>query len=201
MFSPRVPHEYYPISGRWRIYFFVFSGNAAEDIFSYFGFDDAEVFTGCTKEIKETCETLCKNDDPFSQSFLIYGLLGKISKLRKMDPSRTDVEKTTYGKILPVCDYIENNYKEPITLDDMADLIGVSKSYLCRIFKEAHGMTPVNYLMRIRISKAKRLLISTDMKIKFLSEECGFNDSSYFCMIFRRMEGMTPDEFRSVHTD
>ncbi|MBQ7974739.1 MAG: AraC family transcriptional regulator [Clostridia bacterium] len=201
LFSPRVPHEYYPISGDWQIYFCVFSGDGAEGIFSYFGFEETEVFTSSRQEIREDFIKMCETTEPFGLSLILYKLLGNISRLSRSNPNRTHIEKNRFGKILPVLDYIEQNYKRPVTLDDMADLICVSKSYLCRTFREAYGVTPVNYLLKMRINRAKQLLISTDMKIKLLSNECGFNDTSYFCMIFKRMEGMTPDEFRSLHKD
>lgn len=205
MFSPRVPHEYYPVTGKWQIYFFVFNGTAIENIFSYFGFEDTGVFTAHTDSLKQKttdlCKKLCTTHDHFELSLHMYNLLGTMAEMSKLNPSRTDIEKNNWGKILPVRDYMEKNYKYPITLDELADLICVSKSYLCRTFKEAYGITPVSYLLKVRINKAKQLLISTDMKIKLLCQETGFNDTSYFCMIFKRMEGMTPDEFRSVHTD
>ena len=201
MFSPRTPHEYYPISGDFQIYFCVFSGTGVDGLFTYLGFDKTEVFTGDSKKILEDFKRLCEITDPLSQSTLLYRMLDSISRLSRLNPNRTHIEKNKYGKILPVFDYIEQNYKRPITLDDMADLICVSKSYLCRTFREAYGITPVNYLLKTRINRAKQLLISTDMKIKLLSLECGFSDTSYFCMVFKRMEGITPEEFRSLHKD
>lgn len=201
MFSPRTPHEYYPISGNWQIYFCVFSGDGIEGLFSYLGFERTEVFTGDTTKLRGDFKELCEMTDPMSMSIQLYKILGNISHLTRSNPHRTHIEKNKHGKILPVLDYIEQNYKRPVTLDDMADLICVSKSYLCRTFRGAYGITPVNYLLKTRINRAKQLLISTDMKIKLLSTECGFNDTSYFCMVFKRMEGITPDEFRSLHKD
>ena len=201
LFSPRIPHEYYPISGDWQIYFCVFDGDGAEGIFSYLNLDKTEVFTGKTKELLEGFRRMCEITDPLELSLIIYKMLAYTPLLTRSTANSTLPEKTKYGKILPVLDFIEQNYKRPITLDDMADLICVSKSYLCRTFREAYGLTPVNYLLKMRISRAKQLLISTDMKIKLLSAECGFNDTSYFCMIFKRMEGITPDEFRGLHKD
>ncbi len=201
MFSPRIPHEYYPLSGDFQIYFCVFNGDGIKGLFHYLGFGKTEVFTGDTMGLREDFRNLCEITDPLSQSTLLYKMMESISRLSRPNPNRTHIEKNKYGKILPVLDYIAQNYKRPITLDDMADLICVSKSYLCRTFRETYGITPVNYLLKMRINRAKQLLISTDMKIKLLSLECGFNDTSYFCMVFKRMEGITPDEFRSLHKD
>ena len=96
---------------------------------------------------------------------------------------------------------MRETYKENISLDDMCDVAEVSKSYLCRIFKRKTGMSPVQYLMNIRVEEAKKLLISTDMRIKRVTNEVGFNDISYFCAVFREKVGITPDEYRRVQMD
>ncbi|MBP3360369.1 MAG: helix-turn-helix transcriptional regulator [Clostridia bacterium] len=206
LFSPRVPHEYYPVSKRWQMYFFVFAGDCTENVFRYFDFSEVEVFSVKNdeenKRILELCRILNETGDDYIRSLRIYELMGILARQRRSSPSAAKLDSNErYKKMAPVLDYIRNNYKEPLTLDELAEMIDVSKSYLCRIFRNAYGVTPIKYLQNYRISRAKQLLISTDIKLKYLCREVGFNDISYFCLIFRQYEGMTPEEFRSLHND
>lgn len=204
LFSPRTAHEYYPVSAEWSLYFFVFTGECIENLFRYFRFGQAEVFsTGENYEkIKKLSINLENTSDDYLRSLYIYEMLGIIASLSKHNPESAFLaEDERYRKTAPVLDYIRKNYKNPISLDELAELINVSKSYLCRIFRTTYNMTPIKYLLNYRIDRAKQLLISTDIKMKYLCEEVGFNDISYFCMAFRQSEGMTPEEFRNLHKD
>lgn len=204
VFSPRTPHEYYPTTNEWKIYFFVFTGDCIENLFRYFKFEQAEVFSAGNydEEFRELCNKLMDTDDDYLRSMYVYEMIGMLSLLSKHNPeSAVLAGSERYRKTAPVLDYIRKNYKKQISLDELAELIDVSKSYLCRVFRETYHMTPIKYLQNYRIDRAKELLISTDIKTKFLCEEVGFNDTSYFCMTFRKSEGMTPEEFRNLHND
>lgn len=203
LFSPRVPHEYYPITQSWSIYFFVFLGDCAENLMRYCNFGGYEVFTAQNSEkTLSVCEKLSSSADDFEKSQLLYELFAIMRGLARSQPSADALSRNEhFRKTAPVIDYIRKNYKEPIALDELAQLLDVSKSYLCRVFKAAYNMTPIKYLQNYRIDRAKQLLISTDMKMKLLCDEVGFNDTSYFCMTFKRAEGMTPEEFRNLHND
>ncbi len=206
IFSPRVPHEYYPTSNKWQMYFIVFGGDGAENVAEYLRLEKSEV-RSCSdlntrNKITDICSRVCKSQDAYEKSVLLYRLLGYIPALSNNSYGTQSMERQKIDrKIRPVVAFIEKNYKSPVSLDEMAELIDVSKSYLCRVFKQAYGITPVTFLLNYRISKAKQLLISTDMKIRLLAGECGFNDTSYFCMVFKKSEGITPEEFRTLHKD
>ena len=206
MFSPRMPHEYYPTSNKWQMYFVVFGGEGADNVAEFLRFEKSEVRTcpdlSVKIKTKDICESILKSDDAYERSLLLYKLLGNVPLFSKKQYGAESMERQKIDiKIRPVVAFIEKNYKSPVSLDEMAELIDVSKSYLCRVFKQAYGITPVTFLLNFRISKAKQLLISTDMKIRLLAAECGFNDTSYFCMMFKKSEGMTPEEFRTLHKD
>lgn len=203
MFSPRVPHEYYPISQNWSLYFFVFLGDALENLMQYCKLGNCEVFASDNNvKINNICQILLRSTDEFEKSEGIYSLFGEMRRLARRQPSAAALDRNEqFRRMTPVTDYIKKNYKQTVSLDDLAELINVSKSYLCRCFKAAYGITPIKYLMNYRLDRAKQLLISTDIKMKLLCEEVGFNDTSYFCMAFRRSEGMTPEEFRNLHND
>lgn len=92
--------------------------------------------------------------------------------------------------------YIENNYDRDISLNDIAEKVYLTPSYLANLFKEDTGETVMNYLTRIRINEAKNYLENTDKKIYQIAEEVGFNNSKYFSRVFKKRTGYTPGQYR-----
>lgn len=92
--------------------------------------------------------------------------------------------------------YMQSNMSEIITVDQLADLIYVSKSYLSRYFKKKTGMTLIEYLRLIRVNAAERLLVSTNTSVEEISSLIGYTSSKYFCRAFRKCTGMSPSEYR-----
>jgi len=93
------------------------------------------------------------------------------------------------------CTFIRQNYKEPISLSDVADSVSVSPSYLSRIFKEDTGKTVVEYINNIRIEAAMRM-IDDGIHLKGLAEQIGFNSTNYFITVFRQVTGKTPFQYK-----
>lgn len=91
--------------------------------------------------------------------------------------------------------YIDDNIGEPISVDDLADLLKCSKFYFLREFKKLVGMTPYQYLMNKRLEQAKRLLSAEKMNIAVIAQELGFNDQSHFTRAFKSHFNMTPGQF------
>lgn len=92
--------------------------------------------------------------------------------------------------------YMQSNMSEAISVEELADLIYVSKSYLSRYFKKKTGMSLIEYLRLIRVNAAKRLLVSTDTSVEEISSVIGYTSSKYFCRAFRKCTGMSPSEYR-----
>lgn len=84
------------------------------------------------------------------------------------------------------------------TLAGMARLCGVQRTQLNKIFQKLTGSTPMEYLFRIRIERAKILLRETDLKIIDIAMECGYGSSQYFANNFKRAVGTTPTEYRTL---
>lgn len=93
--------------------------------------------------------------------------------------------------------YIKKNYSHPIALDQIAEAAGISKSSCSHLFKQYMKESPFHFLLRYRIDKGCKLLISTNMTITEISAEVGLCTSSYFCEMFKRLKGITPSAFRS----
>ena len=88
--------------------------------------------------------------------------------------------------------YVENNYMEKITIEDIANEVDLSQSHFMKYFKNTMGTSFVEY----RLTMASRLLISSDSSILAIASEVGFENLSYFNRIFKKRFGQTPREYR-----
>jgi AraC-like DNA-binding protein len=95
--------------------------------------------------------------------------------------------------------YIESHYKEPLTLDMLASEVNVNKYYLAHAYKQAYGISPINYMIARRIQEGKRLLVETDLSLSQISDVLGFSSASYFSQSFRKAEGISPVEYRKAN--
>lgn len=93
-------------------------------------------------------------------------------------------------------EYIENHYQEIQSIGDISNIIGLSSSYLSRIFKATTGTPPLEYLNKYRIRKSKDLLETDDCNINEISQVIGYKDVHSFIRFFKKYEGMTPKEYK-----
>lgn len=96
--------------------------------------------------------------------------------------------------------YIQNEYASPLSLEDMASKVNMSREYFCRRFSELMHMTPFEYLLRVRIENSCRMLLDNNLTIGEVATQNGFNSFSYFSKIFRKFVGCTPREYRMSMT-
>ena len=93
-------------------------------------------------------------------------------------------------------DYIQKHYMEPnLSLNDICSYLNISTSYFSTIFKDMTGGTFLEYLINIRMEKAKELLKNTTLKNYEIAEKVGFSDPHYFGISFKKMTGKTPTEY------
>lgn len=90
---------------------------------------------------------------------------------------------------------IEQDYAEPITLEDLSKAAGMSPKYFCRFFQEMTHRTPIDYLNYYRIECACIKLVTTHSSITDTALNCGFNDISYFIRTFKKYKGITPKKY------
>ncbi|MBR2974104.1 MAG: helix-turn-helix domain-containing protein [Clostridia bacterium] len=103
--------------------------------------------------------------------------------------------------ITSVATYMENNYADPIKLDDLAALTHYSCRHFTRLFQEHFRTSPMNYLNSIRMYKANNMIIKTSLSIEEVAHRSGFEDSGHFCRQFKRHYGQTPKQWRKQHTE
>ncbi len=92
--------------------------------------------------------------------------------------------------------YINLHFKEPLTLDQLAEEAHMNKYYLSHTFKKEYGVSPINYMISRRIEESKYLLAETDLSLSQIAQLLGFSSLSYFSQVFRRTQGLSPMEFR-----
>jgi len=92
--------------------------------------------------------------------------------------------------------YIEEHYKEDISRDEIAQFAYVTPNYLSKRFHEQTGMSLREYINRLRVEEAKRLLLSTNNPISTIALDMGFGNISYFSTVFRKITGLSPNEYR-----
>ncbi len=106
---------------------------------------------------------------------------------------------TKKAEISRALEYIETNYQKDLTLEEVARKVGLSRYYFSHLFKEEIGDTLVTYLNKLRINKAKQLLIENELNIAQVCYNVGYNDPNYFTKVFKEYVHMTPSEYRKKH--
>lgn len=104
-------------------------------------------------------------------------------------------------RIKTALEYIEQKYQSEISLDELADVVGMNPKYFCRVFKEYTQQTPMEYVISYRIEQAAVMLTNTSNPIMDVALECGFNDCSYFIRTFKRIKGVTPSQYRKMNPE
>ena len=102
-------------------------------------------------------------------------------------------------KFMTLCDYINNNCTESLSVDDAANMVGFSKFHFSRLFKKFTGTTFYSYVNERRIAHATLLLLDSEKSITEVAIGSGFNSISSFIRIFKINRGCTPTEFRNMH--
>lgn len=98
-----------------------------------------------------------------------------------------------------VQDYLIAHLTEPVALDELAQVAAVSTRSLSRIFKEATGVTPVQYHQRLQLELASTLLPNPDLSIEEVARRCGFEDARHFRRLWQRQFGTPPSMSRTTH--
>lgn len=196
-FRHDLPHSYYPTDEPFVNHWVTFAGDSCEQLETLLSEDGFCVFTiRQLNQLLPVFERLCaavqNNESDEVLSALTYQYFLDFLRLKKEQSDNHE------ERLLPALRFMEEHPEQEHTLDALAALVGMSKYAFCRLFREAKGVTPFTYLLRLRIQQAKYLLISErSLKIAQIAEMTGFHDVSYFCAVFKKTEGITPSAFRN----
>lgn len=96
--------------------------------------------------------------------------------------------------------YVDEHFsKRELSLEEVASVAGMSPSYFAVVFKQVTGQTFNRYLTRLRINRAKDLLLYSDLRSYEIAEAVGYENASYFARVFRKVEGATPSDYKSAY--
>jgi AraC family transcriptional regulator len=123
------------------------------------------------------------------------GILAGIESVQAVKLS-TRIE--LYQRLQIARDYIEDRYHHRITLEDIAREACLSTFHLLRLFKQVFGVSPHQYLTRIRLTRAKYLLVNTELSVSDICIQIGFESLGSFSWLFRKLFGMPPTAFRAL---
>ncbi|MEL7563905.1 MAG: PocR ligand-binding domain-containing protein [Dehalobacterium sp.] len=113
-----------------------------------------------------------------------------------MDQVEIYKDRKNLQAVQKAADYIRKNYRNKLTIDDIAHDVFLSSCYLSRIFKQSLGCTLMEYLAQVRVEKAKDMLKNPQFNVMQVAEKSGFDDPSYFTRTFKKVEGVTPSKFK-----
>ncbi|MDD5599654.1 MAG: AraC family transcriptional regulator, partial [Victivallaceae bacterium] len=99
-----------------------------------------------------------------------------------------------------IISYIESNYQHAITVSALAKRASMSEVTFYRLFKKAFNMSPVNYLIAVRIARAQEMLENSRLSVSEIASRTGFTDSNYFSRAFKKLSGASPRLYRSRRT-
>lgn len=132
---------------------------------------------------------------------LLNILVNLIRHYDYVDDSTGNIErgKNALNTINTVVNYIDEHYAEDIHMEDLVKIAFLSPSYLSILFKKLNGISPSEYITRMRVHKAVDLLKSSDKSILEIAGLCGFNNAANFYKAFKKITGTCPSDLRLSH--
>lgn len=188
-----VPHAYRAIGDTFYTGWVTFESD--ESLINYsFGDKKCYVFT-CPDFLERETERLLSYAKTTGTNKLLLSAVG-YSYVAELFAA---IIKTSNPTIDKVREYLLENFSRPLTLDEIADEIGMDKYSLCRYFAKHHTCSVMDELKHIRVSHAKQLLRYSSDSVEEIGKSCGFESPSYFSLRFREMTGRSPLEYRKQY--
>lgn len=149
--------------------------------------------------LKELHLMIMKEARDFQKEEILFFLIKELIEeyTERTLPLETSAPST---EIKTVCEFLEKNYTENITLNTLSELTGLSKYYLLHSFTKQKGISPYSYLETIRINKAKKLLEKCIPPID-VALKTGFSDQSHFSNFFKKFIGLTPKQYMNIFNE
>lgn len=202
LYRPGEPQDYL-LSKRdhTHTYWIHFSGSMCQKLFETFSLEDVHIIqTGQNREIAHMVSRICQyhNLKIPNREFICSNLLQCVLALLSNEAHKENdplAQKST-DKISELIGHIKMVPNLKISVSKCANFCYMSEAHLTRVFKRTTGMSPTQFILSIRIDRAKELLDFTDLSIAEVSEACGFADQNYFARIFKKSVGMTPTQYR-----
>ncbi|MBQ6232352.1 MAG: helix-turn-helix domain-containing protein [Clostridia bacterium] len=188
------------------LYYWVgFNGTEAENLLLKSGFDSHHLTIHYDKDdrvksiMKQISETKLLLP---SQEYSLIGLLYQFFALLIENNSAYDHTHIDENHLYAAICYIRTQIANPsLSVQQIADTIGVHRSHLYRVFQSTTNQSVQEYILSLRFDKAKQLLLHTSYPIIDISATCGFTDPSHFSVLFKKKVGMSPRKYRMQYTN
>lgn len=203
----RSPHSYYSVTPEWEFLWLHYGGTSA-DAYLKLLYPDIPIPVQITDAIgfdssfRRLINSFTEQDtlSQLERSRRIEELLVSVISSRLPEPETgPDPADSTVSdpRIRMAVAYLEEHYDTLRDLDSLCAYLHVSKYGFIRRFKRTMGIPPYNYLTNYRITRAKRMLVTTDMPVEEIASACGFADTANFIAKFRTHTGLTPLHYRN----
>lgn len=186
----------------WTYLWIGFDGDKAEYYCRQCGFSSIEHVIACRldKEIKACVESMIAHHQmSYSNELFIQGQLYLFfSYLSQNQPyfHKKDTIKSNNIYIVKAIQFIQNNYQNKISVQDLADYLSLNRSYLSALFKKHLKTTPQSFLLQYRMNKARDLLVDTDLPINQIAYSCGYANQLAFSKAFHHTYDSSPSQYR-----
>lgn len=148
--------------------------------------------------LRELHQMIMEEREDLEKEEVFYFLMKQLIE-KYVEPAHEIKSEIVNRDIQAVCEYLENNYMERISLDELAQLSNRNKFGLLRAFTKEKGITPYRYLETVRINRAKKLLEQGVEPID-VAMQTGFVDQSHFSNFFKGFIGLTPGQYKDIFT-
>ncbi len=184
----------------WEISWVHFNGNGMAGIYEkYMERTGQPVFQAKTeksiKEILDQIYTISLSEDPIRDMRINEKLASLLMEIMSQSLKPLATCKNV-NRISKIKNYLDENYTQQISLDNIAALFQMNKFVMEKEFKKEYGIAIIEYILRERITKAKELLRFSDSTIESIGREVGIGEPYYFSRLFKKAEGISPREFR-----
>lgn len=189
------------LSKPWQYCWLGFHGYRSEEFLSAMGFEDQYPVIAVPDHAKINeimnqmldASSLCSSDELFRMSGLL-SILGILIKANATGHQPVEKKNSLYVKF--AIDYMRRNYQQKLKISDLADEIGITRSYLTQAFKAVTHMPPQDFLMNLRMENAAYLLTRSNMTVSEVARRSGYDDALTFSKSFRKRYQSSPSEYR-----
>jgi AraC-like DNA-binding protein len=150
--------------------------------------------------LAQRIEILGKDQDSFFEDGIALAFFAHVARAYGGAlPGRIDIGCLAPWQVRRISDWVDANMHAPMSIGDIAGVLGLSPSYFARAFLKTTGLPPHRWLLQRKLLRAKQLLRGTSLPLTEISSTCGFADQSHFTRVFGRTERLTPARWRRVH--
>lgn len=146
--------------------------------------------------LSEIYDELTNKNDGYQEAVISLVNLIFVMIKRRLGKERFDINENLNDTCRIVKDYIDKNFNKPLRLDELASMVYVSTYGLEHQFKRVTKISPIQYQIYMRITEAKKYLLSTKFSVREIGEMVGYDDPAYFSQIFKKHTGHSPLRYR-----